>query len=138
IKANVDELQATDANEVELSGKTKLLLGGVYSVYPDPEGVMSSIIAPGQIHPPGSGLNTANYRNPEVDKLLTESVETLSKAKRLQLIGRLLKVTNEEVPYWPLFTYDTFMALSEKYVMAPFTGWSLLWGQWALGVKLPS
>jgi peptide/nickel transport system substrate-binding protein len=138
VTANVDEV--TPAQDAELlHGKTQLLVNEVYSVYPDPEGIMSSIIAPGQIYP-GSGLNSANFRNAEVDKLLPESVETLNTTKRLQLIGKILKTTNEEVTYWPIGTHATFAALSGKYVLSAstFNGWTLLWGPWALGVKLAS
>ncbi len=135
VEAHVDEVPPADMTTT-LNGATKLLITEIYSVYPDPEGITSSIIAPGAIHPPGSGLNSANFRNPEVDKLLSESVETLAKARRLQMIGKLLKITNEEAPYWPLYTHATFVALSEKYAFPSFTGWTLLWGQWALKVKL--
>jgi peptide/nickel transport system substrate-binding protein len=140
VTANVDEMTPAVAEALEASGKSKLLMDEIYSVYPDPEGIMSSLIAPGQIHPPGSGLNAANFRNAEVDKLLPESVETLDKTKRVQLIGKLLKVVNEEAPYRPIYTHATFAALSEKYVLssASFNGWTLLWGPWALGVKLAS
>lgn len=135
INAKVDEVAPADAAAI-LQGDTKLVVNEIYSVYPDPEGIMSTMISPAQIYPPGSGLNLAKYRNPEVDSLLSESVETLNTTRRLEMIGKLLKTTNEEAPYWPLFTHATFATLSEKYVLPSFTGWSLLWGQWALGVKL--
>jgi peptide/nickel transport system substrate-binding protein len=138
ITAKVREVPPADGAEL-LNGKTKLEINELYSAYPDPEGMMSSLIAPGQINPPGSGLNSANFRNAEVDKLLSESVETLNTTKRLQLIGKLLKVVNKEAPYTPICTHATFAAVSEKYVLSPsFNAWTLVWTPWALGVKLAS
>ncbi|MGA8355423.1 MAG: ABC transporter substrate-binding protein [Solirubrobacteraceae bacterium] len=138
ITAHVEEVTPADVPTL-LNGKTKLVIAENLSVYPDPEGIMSTMIALGQIHPPGSGQNQANFRNAQVDKLLAESIETLDKPKRLQMIGKLLKIMNEEAPYWPLYAHATFASLSEKYVFSsPFNGFTLVLSPWALNVKLAS
>jgi peptide/nickel transport system substrate-binding protein len=138
ITAKVHELPSSEAAAVLGSGKSKLEVLTIYGFYPDPEGIMSSILAPSQINPPGSGINIANYRNAEVDRLMPESLETLNSAKRLQMIGRLLGIVASEAPYWPLYTHASFWALSEKYVMPQLSWWTAEWGTWALGVKLAS
>jgi peptide/nickel transport system substrate-binding protein len=137
ITAHVDELSPSE--EVEFnSGKTRLSIIESGTAYPDPEGLMSLRLAPGQINPPGAGLNMANYRNTVVDKLLTESVETLNRPKRLRMIGRLLGIEGSEAPYWPLYTHDYFGTLSSKYVFPTFSYWSTYFTPWGLAVKLAS
>jgi peptide/nickel transport system substrate-binding protein len=135
IQANVDELTPAEAVEFN-SGKIKLAMIESGSVYPDPEGIMSSRLAPAQINPPGTGLNMANYRNTKVDSLLTESVEILDPAKRLQVIGKLLGIEGGEAPYWPMYTHATFGTLSAKYVLPKFALWTMWLSPWALNVKL--
>jgi peptide/nickel transport system substrate-binding protein len=137
ITAHVDELSPSE--EVEFnSGKTRLSIIESGTAYPDPEGLMSLRLAPGQINPPGAGLNMANYRNAVVDKLLTESAETLNRPKRLRMIGRLLGIEGSEAPYWPLYTHDYFGTLSSKYVFPTFSYWSTYFTPWGLAVKLAS
>lgn len=109
-----------------------------YSPYADPEGVLGLIFPPSQIGPPGSGLNFASYRNSELDKLQLEEAETLSPTRRLQSIGDLLGIAAREAPYWPLYTLDALATLSEKYVYPTFSGWTSIYGQWAMDVKLAS
>ena len=69
---------------------------------------------------------------------MPESLQTKDKAKRLQLIGKLLTIVGHEVPYWPLFTHALFGTLSERYVLPNFSYWTLYWSPWALGVKQTS
>lgn len=138
ITANVHVLPSSDTETVLYGGKSKLEVNTIYGLYPDPEGFMSSILAPSQINPPGSGFNSANYRNAEVDRLMPESLRTLDPAKRLQMIGKLMGIVASEAPYWPLYTHAAFWALSEKYAMPSVSWWTTEWGPWGLGVKLVS
>jgi peptide/nickel transport system substrate-binding protein len=137
ITANVREVPVADVPSVMFSGKSKLVVDTYGGVYPDPEDILSSAVSPSQIAPPGSGLNIANYRNPEAARLQRESVETLNPKRRLQLIGRLMRIVNEEAPYWQLGTHEAFAILSEKYVMVPkYSWWTTLFTPWGLNVKL--
>jgi ABC-type transport system substrate-binding protein len=96
------------------------------------------MLFPSQIHPPGSGLNSANYRGVEFDKLIPESAESLDHARRLALIGKLMTIEDNEAPYWPLYSPLTLGALSTKYVFPTFSGWTWAWTPWAMNVKLAS
>ena len=138
ITAKVHEVPSADVAALMFGGKSKLEINNILALYPDPEGIMSTLLAPSQIKPPGSGFNSANYRNAEVDSLMSESLQTKDKAKRLQLIGKLLMIVGNEVPYWPLFTHALFGTLSERYVLPNFSYWTLYWSPWALGVKQTS
>ncbi len=126
------------AGEVEdfLSGKFTMWLQGYNGPYPDPEAVFSLLLSPSQIKPPGSGLNGARFRNTEVAKLLTEQREALNPPTRLKLIGKLLRIAGTEAPYVTLLTPALFIALSDKYVYPTFSPWTLLYGPFAMGVKL--
>jgi peptide/nickel transport system substrate-binding protein len=134
VKASVQEL-ANDAEGEIYNNKMTILANEYYSVYPDPEGLISSLLPPSEIRPPGAGLNDANYRNSEVDKLLPEELEAVNPTRRLQLITKLLKAEGSDVPYVPLFTHDMLGALSEKYVFPKFSNWTVLFTPWALNVK---
>ncbi len=137
IHAKVHEVQPDEAvSEIMTGSKVKLQLTYYYSAYADPEGIMSSILPPSQIAPPGSGLNVASYNDAEVNKLQREEVETLKPAKRLQLIGKLLRIVGADAPYWPLYTYAMLGTLSEKYVFPSFSAWTAFYKPWALDVKL--
>ena len=133
ITAKIHEVQR-DEEQPSLYNKTTLFVSTTYSVYPDPEGMTSSLLPPAQIPNP----NVAHFNNAEVNKLQTEESETLEPAKRLQLIGKLLGIVGAEVPYVPVFTPDALGSLSSQYVFPTFSNWTILFRPWALDVKLAS
>ena len=135
INANVQEIPL-DENSDMFGSKVSVWANEYYSPYPDPEGLLASLLPPSQIRPPGSGLNVAQYRNAEVDKLQPEELETVNPEQRVQLLGKLLKIEGGEVPYVPLYTHDMLGAISEKYAFPDFSNWSVDFTPWALDVKL--
>ena len=54
----------------------------------------------------GSGQNTFQYVNPEVDKLLEEAGETPDQAARAPLYQRIQAVVRDDLPFLPLFQYS--------------------------------
>lgn len=136
ITAKIQELSTGNAEAEVFNNKMTILANEYFSVYPDPEGLMFSLLSPSEIRPPGPGLNVANYRNAEVDKLLPQELETESSTKRLQLIGKLLQIEGSDVPYVPLFTHDMIGVLAEKYVFPSFSNWAVLYTPWAMNIKL--
>lgn len=133
VAAKVRLLSPDQNIALNLSGKLSLAVNELYTGYPDPEGIMSSLLAPGN-----TGFNNAKYVNPTVDRLLAESGRIVDRKKRLQVLGKLLTIVNNEAPYWPLYTHASFGALSTKYVMPKFSTWTALNGNWALDVRLAS
>jgi peptide/nickel transport system substrate-binding protein len=109
-----------------------------FSVYPDADSLMSSLLPSAQIRPPGSGFNSAEFRNTEVDKLVQAQAQAENKAQRLKLVHKLLDVIGAEEPYRPVYTSDVLGRLSEKYVFSEFSAWTALFRPWALEVKLAS
>ena len=138
IDAKVKEVQGTEVASVMLGGKSKIQLNEIGAVYPDPEGIMSLILSPSQISPPGGGINTSNYKSPKFDRLLAEQIEVTEPSKRLGMIGQMLATEGEDAPLWPLYTHLTFGVLSDKYAISGFSWWSMLWDPWALNIKLAS
>jgi peptide/nickel transport system substrate-binding protein len=97
--------------------------------YADPEGLFGYVLPPTQLN------NYANYRNPEVVKLLSEQSEALQPERRLQLIGKMLKIVGEEVPYIGVFSHQFFGTLADGYVFPQFSQWAGLFTPWAMEVK---
>lgn len=135
ISAKVDELQP-DENAGLLAGKTRAWVMNYSGIYPDAESTFSLMLPSSQIDPPGSGLNSARFRNAEVDKLMSEQREAVNPAQRRRLIGKLLDIAGAEVPYRAMFTPQEFIGLSDKYVFPTFSPWTILYTPWALNVKL--
>jgi peptide/nickel transport system substrate-binding protein len=137
ITAKVDTL-APDEVAAMFGKKVTIDFNEYYSGYPDPESLMSFLLLPSQIEPPGTGLNFAQFVNEEVNRLEPESLEAVNPQKRLQLIGKLLHIVGEEAPYWPLYSRKQLGAISDKYVWPSFSAWTMAWTAWAMDVKLAS
>ncbi len=90
--------------------------------YNDPSDFM------GTIYPSAAAVenafNTANYKNPTVDRLLKEQTTATDKKKRAKILGEIVKIAGEELPYMPLWWEGPALAASTKYV---FNGFSPLY-----------
>ncbi len=135
IKVKLHEFAASEYPGL-FSGKFAMWLQNYGSTYPDPDALLTVMLAPSNISPPGSGLNGARYDSTEVGKLLTKQREALNPSDRLSLISTLLKVAGREVPYVPLLTPAENVALSDKYVFPTFTQWTIYFDSFALHVRL--
>jgi peptide/nickel transport system substrate-binding protein len=67
-----------------------------------------------------NNFNTANYRNPQVDRLIVKQAATRDDAVRTQAIGELLSIVGDDLPYFPLWWQDTPMALDERFAFEGF------------------
>jgi peptide/nickel transport system substrate-binding protein len=137
ITMKVDELQSSTLfGDLAAGTLTNELVVGYYPVYNDPQSILAELLLTKEIGPKGPGYNFAKYESPEVDNLLTKETESTTPQERLQVLGKALRIVASEAPYRPLFTYDAFEALSEKYVFPTFSPWTILFTPWALDVKL--
>lgn len=59
-----------------------------------------------------NNFNLANFRDPKVDRLLNEQNAEQDKAKRTQMIGEVMRISGEQLPYLPLWWYGTGVAVS--------------------------
>ena len=63
--------------------------------------------------------NYAHYSNVEVDKLIQENLRVLDPRMRLEMIQKVMKIVNSELPYLPLLIYDDVYIVSKRIRWAP-------------------
>jgi peptide/nickel transport system substrate-binding protein len=136
IEAKIHEIEPAEQSDM-FGSKVKLYILLVAPWDGDPDGTLSYFLPESEIRPPGGGGNFADYRNAEVNKLIVAEESALNPTKRLQLIGKLLRLVGSEVPYLPLYATGELAILSNKYTYvsqySAFTSW---YTPWAMNVKL--
>jgi peptide/nickel transport system substrate-binding protein len=91
------------------------ILGQVfYPDFNDPSDYME-VIYP-SVNAKEGAFNAANFKNPTVDRLLQEQKEAKSKKERAKLLGKVLEISGDELPYLPLWWEGPTLAIQEKYV----------------------
>lgn len=133
IKAKVDLAQPDEIQKV--IEKLTMVPAEQPPQYPDLSG-QAALLSTVERLPTGSGYNFAGYSNPEVDKLIAEQAEAVDPASRQELVEKMLKIVEAELPYRPLYSPDYLVVLSDKYVYPQFSLWTNVDTPWALGVKL--
>ena len=69
-----------------------------------------------------NNFNTANFKDPQVDKLLAQASTASSSADRANFLFEILKISQEELPYLALWWQNDIMAIQNTYVYENFTG----------------
>ena len=69
-----------------------------------------------------NNFNTANFKDPQVDKLLQQASSSASNAARGQYLFEVLKISQEQLPYLALWWQNDLMAVQKTYVYEGFTG----------------
>jgi peptide/nickel transport system substrate-binding protein len=69
-----------------------------------------------------NNFNTANFKDPAVDKLLQQANAAKSSAQRAKYIGQVLTISQQQLPYVGLFWENDVMAIQNTYVYENFTG----------------
>lgn len=67
-----------------------------------------------------NSVNTANFKDERVDRLLREQARTTDKERRAELIAEVLRIAGEELPYLPLWWQSLPLALNTKYLYNGF------------------
>ncbi|EHN12394.1 putative ABC transporter periplasmic solute-binding protein [Patulibacter medicamentivorans] len=67
-----------------------------------------------------NNFNLANFKDPKVDRLIAEQGATSDLRKRTQAIAEVLRISGEQLPYFPLWWKDTPIALSDRFVYQGF------------------
>ena len=100
--------------------------------YPDPADYLA-VTYPSSAAVPNACCNYADYKNPTVDSLLTDSATTTSADQHAKDLAQVMQISNEDLPYFSLWWEDAVGAISSKYVYSNFTG---LWFDinWALNI----
>jgi peptide/nickel transport system substrate-binding protein len=94
--------------------------------YPDPADYLV-IDYPSAAAVPNA-FNTANYKNSQIDALLTDQASADS-AHRVDDLFQIMKISNEDLPYYPIWWEDVAMAIHDKFVYTGFNGitYALYW-----------
>jgi peptide/nickel transport system substrate-binding protein len=69
-----------------------------------------------------NNFNTANFKDPAVDKLLQQATSSASDSARGQYLFQVLKISQEQLPYLALWWQNDVMAIQNTYVYEDFTG----------------
>ena len=82
------------------------IVGNNFMTGPDPaaDDYFSSKAIPAQ---GGSGTNTMQYVNPELDALMQQGATTLDRAKRVQAYRGIQALLRQNLPFLPIFEYVT-------------------------------
>jgi peptide/nickel transport system substrate-binding protein len=101
--------------------------------YPDPANYLT-LAYPSSAAVKGN-YNTAHFRDPHVDELLARQGTVIDGAERGRILGEVLRIAGEQLPYLPLVWQPTPVALNRKFV---FSGFNALYynSQWLAGVRV--
>lgn len=95
------EVKTTDYNRFQskvLAGNVQLCSWGWAADYPDPENFLFLLYGPNSKTVSGSE-NSANYANPEFDKLLGQMRAMENTPERLAIIRRMNRILHEDLPW---------------------------------------
>jgi peptide/nickel transport system substrate-binding protein len=68
-----------------------------------------------------NGLNEANYKNAEVDRLLDEQQRSSDPAVRARALGEVLEIIAVDLPYLPIWFPEVAMSVDDEYVYRNFS-----------------
>lgn len=96
-------IRGTDYNRFQDKvrlGKAQLFSWGWNADYPDPENFLFLLDgANGAVATNGAGVNSANYNNPEFNKLFNEMKTMENTPKRLAIIKKMIRIAQEDAPW---------------------------------------
>lgn len=101
--------------------------------YPDPETVQRSML--GEANAIANGFNIANFTTPELEQQLARSASPDGKA-RTEALAEVMRITNEQVPYLPLYYEDNTLALSDGLTYrGSYSFWVPFFQEWASNLE---
>jgi ABC-type transport system substrate-binding protein len=107
------EIRATDWNRFQekiRTGNTQLFFLGWNADYPDPENFMFLLNGP-QSRAKTGGENSANYQNPEYDRLFERMKNIENGPERQAIIDRMVAIAREDAPWvWGFHPKDYGLA----------------------------
>jgi peptide/nickel transport system substrate-binding protein len=69
-----------------------------------------------------NNFNLANFKDPQVDKLIQQANSAASNAQRAQDLTQVLTISQQQLPYYGLFWQNDVMAIQNSYIYQGFTG----------------
>jgi peptide/nickel transport system substrate-binding protein len=133
IHAKLQELTSAQSAVIRGTTRSTIEIGEFTNPYPGPDVLADFILPTSEI---ATHVNSARFSNAEVNRLLVKLSETYNTHTRLELVGRIMKIANEEEPYRPMYTHVEWMELSDKFVFPGYSQWTSSFTPWALEVRL--
>ncbi|VAW47052.1 ABC transporter, substrate-binding protein (cluster 5, nickel/peptides/opines), partial [hydrothermal vent metagenome] len=117
-------IRATDYNRFQdkvRKAKVQMFSWGWNADYPDPENFLFLLNgANATIHTNGSGINSANYDNPEFNRLFQQMKTMENTPERLEIIQKMLKIAQEDAPWaWGYYPKSLSLYHSWQYNVWP-------------------
>jgi peptide/nickel transport system substrate-binding protein len=109
--------------------KDKLGLESLFIGCPNPDPSWFPGFLLGSKNARSGAVNIANYTPPAVDKLISATLAAQNPEKRFALYAQLLRRVAVDLPYIPLFSFTTSVAVSSRYTLPGFNPWE---GQYGL------
>ena len=107
-------IRATDANRFQdkvRNGDAQIFFWGWGADYPDPENFLFLLYGPnGSVATGGAGINSANYANPEFDRLFEQMRNMENSPERLAIIQEMLDIVRQDAP-WVFALHPRSLAL---------------------------
>ncbi|MET0520278.1 MAG: ABC transporter substrate-binding protein [Burkholderiaceae bacterium] len=103
------EVRATDFNQFQekvLKGKHQVFWWGWFADYPDAENFLFLLYGPNgkSLH---EGENTANYENPDYDRLYRQMQTLEDGPQKQQVIDQMVKIARDDAPWaWGYWSYS--------------------------------
>ena len=111
-------IRATDYNRFQdklRKGKAQIFSWGWNADYPDPENFLFLLYGGNAtIDTNGAGINSANYKNPEFDRLFNEIKTMKNTPQRKAKIEKMLQIVREDAP-WEWGIHPKSLALSQSW-----------------------
>ena len=111
-------IRGTDYNRFQEKvnkGKAQLFSWGWNADYPDPENFLFLLYGKnGAVVTKGAGVNSANYNNPEFNRLFEQMKSMKNSPKRLEIIKKMIKIAQNDAP-WVWGMHPKSMALFHKW-----------------------
>jgi len=96
-------IRATDYNRFQdkvRQGKVQLFSWGWNADYPDPENFLFLLYGDnGVVKTQGSGINSANYDNPEFNRLFQQMQTMPNSPQRLKIIHQMMRIVQKDAPW---------------------------------------
>ena len=111
-------IRGTDYNRFQdkvNKGKAQLFSWGWNADYPDPENFLFLLYGKnGAVVTKGAGVNSANYNNPEFNRLFEQMKSMENSPERLEIIKKMVKIAQEDAP-WVWGMHQKSMALIHEW-----------------------
>jgi len=112
-------IRATDYNRFQdkvRGAKVQMFSWGWNADYPDPENFLFLLNgANATINTNGSGINSANYDNPEFNQLFQQMKTMENSPERLEIIQKMLKIAQQDAP-WAWGYYPKSLSLYHSWL----------------------